>query len=137
MRPKPNIRPKFSARSAEIFGRKFRPTCRIFGQVKKCENRTKFGFFVLHLKLFTGSPNSFWYVHNWNCNLNCKRNMIKELSNTFCSILATHLRRNWHYFRPNIRPKVSANVAEYSVSAETRFFRFGRTLIFMNFCTFC
>ena len=36
VRPKPNIRPKFSARSAEIFGRKFRPTCRIFGQVKKC-----------------------------------------------------------------------------------------------------
>ena len=36
VRPKPNIRLKFSARSAEIFGRKFRPTCRIFGQVKKC-----------------------------------------------------------------------------------------------------
>ena len=34
-----------------------------------------------------------------------------------------------HYFRPNIRPKVSANVAEYSISAETRFSRFGRTLV--------
>ena len=32
------------------------------------------------------------------------------------------------YFRPNIRPKVSANLAEYSVSAETRFTSFGRTL---------
>ena len=34
VRPKPNVRPKFSAKLAEIFGRKFRPACRIFGHVK-------------------------------------------------------------------------------------------------------
>ena len=37
VRPKPNIRPKISAKSAEIFARKFRPTCRTFGQVTKRE----------------------------------------------------------------------------------------------------
>ena len=45
VRPKPNIRPKFSAKSAENFGRKFRPTCRIFGQVIKRKKLAKFNHF--------------------------------------------------------------------------------------------
>ena len=53
----------------------------------------------------------------------------KNFPNNFCSISMEKFQPNRHYFWPNIRPKVSANAAEYSVSAETRFFSFGRTLI--------
>ena len=47
VRPKPNIRPKFSAKLAEIFCRNFRPTCRTFGQVKNVKIGAKFNLFQL------------------------------------------------------------------------------------------
>ena len=56
----------------------------------------------------------------------------KNFPNNFCSISMEKFQPNRHYFWPNIRPKVSANAAEYSVSAETRFFSFGRTLASKN-----
>ena len=71
VRPKPNIRPKFSAKLAEIFGRKFRPTCRIFGQVKKREKCGKILVFQYWKLKSTWVSNNlgFHYLISWQIKL--------------------------------------------------------------------
>ena len=104
---------------------------RIFGQLAEHSAEYKRGKYrrnwSILLTIWSLLLIYFWYL-NWFCNLNCKRNMMKKFSSSLVTLLRKNSQLNRHYFRPNIRPKVSADVAEYSVSAETRFSSFGRTL---------
>ena len=79
----------------------------------------------------------FPLVSIWGLQFELQEIHDKETFQYFLLYFGYILRRNWHYFWPNIwpniRPKISANAAEYSVSAETGFSRFGRTLDKMVF----